>query len=81
MSHHMADHVQPKILLSLGQLCQTSVHIDMDKTVERRCTSYPECLVHCIITCILRLRWIWEGTSWPAKPFRRIVIFQVSKLD
>ena len=41
MSHYMADHVRPKILLSLGQLCQTSVHIDMDMTVERHCTSYP----------------------------------------
>ena len=74
----MAEHVQPKILLSLGQLCQTSVHIDMDMTVERHCTSYPGCLVHfrldCVITCVLRLRWIWEGTSWPEKPFRGIVI-------
>ena len=24
-------------------------------------------LLDCIITCILRLRWIWEGTSWPVK--------------
>ena len=51
------------------QLCQTSVHIDMDMTVERHCTNNPGCLVHslsgCIITCTLRLGWIWEGTSWP----------------
>ena len=24
-------------------------------------------LLDFIITCILRLRWIWEGTSWPVK--------------
>ena len=24
-------------------------------------------LLDCIITCILRLRWIWVGTSWPVK--------------
>ena len=44
----MPDHVQPKILLSLGQLCQTSLSIiiDMDMTVERYCTVTPG--VYCI---------------------------------